>query len=228
MRKLMGQEQKDCFGMKAAAKLTMSELLRIPSVPTLLAIYFLVMLSFNFFYVSFPVFAVGTLGWSLTETGISFAVMGLLMVGVQGPVLGRVSGFVSEKALIVIGGFTLALGFRLFDATTDAGMYLAVALMALGNGLMWPSALSVLSKAAGDTYSGSGSGSRREPWCDREHRRADRRRRPLRDHRTHYLLGVGGSHPAGRRRRRLPAGVAGVRMNLVSRSHSFAIEPARL
>ncbi len=158
MRKLMGQEQKDCFEMKAAAKLTMSELLGIPSVPTLLAIYFLVMLSFNFFYVSFPVFAVGTLGWSLTETGIFFAVMGLLMVVVQGPVLGRVSGFVSEKALIVIGGLTLALGFRLFDATTDAGMYLAVVLMALGNGLMWPSALSVLSKAAGDTYQGAVQG----------------------------------------------------------------------
>ena len=158
MRKLMGQEQKDCFEMKAAAKLTMSELLRIPSVPTLLAIYFLVMLSFNFFYVSFPVFAIGTLGWSLTEIGIFFAVMGLLMVVVQGPVLGRVSGFVGEKALIVIGGLTLALGFRLFDTTTDAGMYLAVVLMALGNGLMWPSALSVLSKAAGDTFQGAVQG----------------------------------------------------------------------
>ena len=154
MRKLMGQEQKDCFEMKAAAKLTMPELLGLPNIPTVFAIYFLVMLSFSFFYVSFPVFAVGTLGWSLTETGFFFAVMGLLMVLVQGPVLGRVSGFVSEKPLIVIGGLALAVGFRLFDATPDAGIYLAVSLMALGNGLMWPSVLSVLSKTAGNKYQG--------------------------------------------------------------------------
>ena len=57
-----------------------------------------------------------------------------------------------------VGGLTLALGFRLFDTTTDAGMYLAVVLMALGNGLMWPSALSVLSKAAGDTFQGAVQG----------------------------------------------------------------------
>ena len=154
MRKLMGQEQKDCFEMKAAAKLTMPELLGLPNIPAVFAIYFLVMLSFSFFYVSFPVFAIGTLGWSLTETGVFFAVMGLLMVVVQGPVLGRVSGFVGEKPLIVIGGLALAVGFRLFDATTDAGIYMAVSLMALGNGLMWPSVLSVLSKTAGNKYQG--------------------------------------------------------------------------
>ena len=158
MRKLMGQEQKDCFEMKAAAKLTKRQLLAMPQVPTLLAIYFLVMLSFNFFYVSFPVFAIGTLGWSLTDTGVFFAVMGLAMVVVQGPILGKVSGILSEKPLIVFGGIALALGFRLFDASTTAGIYAAVALMALGNGLMWPSALSVLSKAAGDTYQGAVQG----------------------------------------------------------------------
>ena len=154
MRKLMGQEQKDCFEMKAAAKLTLPELLGLPNIPAVFTIYFLVMLSFSFFYVSFPVFAIGTLGWSLTETGVFFAVMGLLMVVVQGPILARVSGLVAEKPLIVIGGLALAVGFRLFDATTDAGIYLAVSLMALGNGLMWPSVLSVLSKTAGNQYQG--------------------------------------------------------------------------
>lgn len=158
VRKLFGQEQRDCFDMKGAAKLTARRLLDLPGAAPLLAIYFLVMLGFNFFYVTFPVYAVGTLDWSLAETGVFFSVMGLLMVVVQGPVLGWVSKHVPDRALIIAGGLILTLSFRLFDTHTTWVIYLAVALMALGNGVMWPSVLSALSKTAGDTYQGAVQG----------------------------------------------------------------------
>ena len=120
--------------------------------------HFLVMLSFNFFYVTFPIVAVRDLGWSLTATGTFFAVMGLLMVAVQGPVLGWVTRRVREPLLIVGGSLVLAASFWLFDTPATLQIYLAVVLMALGNGLMWPSVLSLLSKVAGQTYQGAVQG----------------------------------------------------------------------
>ena len=155
VRKLFGQEQRDCFELKTVPKLTAAFLFRHRGLPALLTMHFLVMLGFNFFYVTFPVFAVGMLRWSLFDTGLFFAVMGLLMVVVQGPVFGRVARRVDERTLVVSGSVMLAASFWLFDSQTTLIIYLAVVLMALGNGVMWPSVLSLLSKSAGDTYQGA-------------------------------------------------------------------------
>ncbi len=158
VRKLFGQEQRDCFDLKAAPRLGWRGLSALPGVPTLLAVYLLVMLGFNVFYVTFPVYAVQGLGWSLPDTGIFFAVMGALMVLVQGPLLGWISRRVGERTLLVAGGTVLALGFWLFDARSTETIYLAVALLALGNGVMWPSILSLLADAAGSIHQGAVQG----------------------------------------------------------------------
>ena len=158
VRKLFGQEQRDCFEMRAAPKLGITQLVRQRGLPVLLTMHFLVMLSFNFFYVTFPIFAVGVLGWSLPATGTFFAVMGLLMVVVQGPVFGWVARRVREPLLIVGGSAILATSFWLFDSRTTVAIYGAVVLMAVGNGVMWPSVLALLSKVAGETYQGAVQG----------------------------------------------------------------------
>ena len=158
VRKLFGQEQRDCFELRAAPKLGIAELTRQRGLLALLTMYFFVMLSFNLFYVTFPVFAVGVLGWSLTGTGTFFAVMGLLMVVVQGPVFGWVARRVRESSLIVGGSLMLAVSFWLFDSRTTTAIYGAVVLMAVGNGVMWPSVLALLSKVAGETYQGAAQG----------------------------------------------------------------------
>ena len=158
IRKLFGQEQRDCFEVTGPSRLTIQGTFALAGVPSVLAVYFLVMLAFNFFYVTFPVVAVRVLEWSLPEVGIFFTVMGLAMVLVQGPFLGWVSRRVPEKPLVLVGSVVLALSFWLFDSGSNLTIYSAVALMALGNGVMWPSVLSVLSKVAGDTYQGSVQG----------------------------------------------------------------------
>ena len=117
--------------------------------------HFLVMLGFNFFYVAFPVFAVVDLGWSLTQTGTFFAVMGLLMAGVQGPVLGWVTTRLSERALIIGGSVLLSGGFWLYDSMTSTEIYLGATLMAAGNGVMWPSVQSMLARVAGKSSQGA-------------------------------------------------------------------------
>ena len=87
VRKQFGQEHRDCYAVEDAPALTFAWLRYRPGLLALLVTYFLVMLAFNFFYVTFPVFAVGVLGWLIRDTGLFFAVMGLLMVVVPRSVL---------------------------------------------------------------------------------------------------------------------------------------------
>ncbi|MEE9144009.1 MAG: MFS transporter, partial [Candidatus Binatia bacterium] len=87
-----------------------------------------------------------------------FSVLSLMMVFVQGPVLSRVAKIWSDDLLIVVGSLILGTNFVLLISSSTIMIYLAAALFALGNGLMWPSVLSLLSKAAGEKYQGSVQG----------------------------------------------------------------------
>src|SRR5256885_7183032 len=75
-----------------------------PYVVFMLVLYFLIYLGFNFFYTSFPVHVVRALHWDVRNTGNYFAVLSLLMVIVQGPVLSFLTGRVSNVALVLAGG----------------------------------------------------------------------------------------------------------------------------
>jgi DHA1 family tetracycline resistance protein-like MFS transporter len=158
VRKLFGQEPRDCFERQGAPSTL--DVLRAghTGLARVLAMHFLVMLSFNFFYVTFPIFAVGRLEWSLPATGTFFAVMGLLMVAVQGPLLGWITRHVRESSLVVGGSLLLAASFWLFNSPSTPRIYAAVVLMALGNGVMWPSVLALLSRVAGERDQGAVQG----------------------------------------------------------------------
>jgi MFS family permease len=158
VRKVFGQEQRDCFELRGAPPVSILRLARQSGVLRVMTMHFLVMLGFNFFYVTFPIYAVGVLQWSLTATGTFFAVMGLAMVIVQGPVLSWMSRRVREPPLVVGGSVLLATSFWLFDTGSTVQIYLAVVLLAFGNGVMWPSVLALLSKAAGKRYQGAVQG----------------------------------------------------------------------
>lgn len=153
---VFGQEQRDCF--EPRTKPSLATLLKLPGVFHLLAMNFLVWLGFNFFYIAFPVFAATGLNWSVTEVGIFLSVLSLLMALVQGPVLGRVSRVLSDRALVMIGSLVLAIAFLFFPSGRILPIYLGAILLALGNGLMWPSVVSLLSKAAGNEHQGSVQG----------------------------------------------------------------------
>jgi MFS family permease len=158
MRKVFGQEPRECFQIVGAEQPPLRDLLRLERVPLLLAMYFLVMLGFNLFYVSFPMHAVVGLQWTVRETGAFFAVLSLMMAVVQGPVLGRAARRWEDTGLVLAGSLMLAASFLFFWAGTSASAYAGAALLALGNGLMWPSVIGVLSKAAGPRFQGAVQG----------------------------------------------------------------------
>jgi DHA1 family tetracycline resistance protein-like MFS transporter len=146
IRKLFGQAQKECFSMAAARRLSLVDILALPSMKLLLAVYFLVFLAFNVFYVAFPVYAATGIRWSLAEVGLYFAAMGLMMALVQGPVLNWLSRRWSERKLALGGGVVLAASFAFFTSRSTVEIYLGTGLLAIGNGIMWPSVLAILSR----------------------------------------------------------------------------------
>jgi MFS transporter, DHA1 family, tetracycline resistance protein len=154
----MGQELKDCYGTRGAPARSIAEVLRLPGVGHLLALNFLVYLAFNFFYIGFPVYVARDLHWTLGATGLFFSVTSLLMVLVQGPVLARASRVWSPRTLVLGGCALLAVSFVFFTARGAPALYGGAALLALGNGLMWPSLLAILSQATPPDVQGAVQG----------------------------------------------------------------------
>lgn len=158
VRHLLGPDLKPCYEAELTQRLSTRAIFQLPGVGLLLVIYFLVFLAFNVFYVAFPVYAVEGLAWSLTDTGLFFSVLAIALAVVQGPVLGWAAKRWSESVLIVAGSLLLGGSFLLFTLSLTWTIYTSAVLLALGNGLMWPSVQALLSKAAGPQAQGAVQG----------------------------------------------------------------------
>lgn len=158
VQKILGAESKECYKHKDEDKITLKKILQIRFMPFLLVLYFLIFLGFNFFYTAFPVHVVKAMNWSTSQMGIFFAGLSLGLVIIQGPVLSFLSKKVSDSILIIIGNLILGANFILLYTSDNVLYYVAGGLFAIGNGLMWPSFLSLLSKAAGEKFQGSVQG----------------------------------------------------------------------
>lgn len=159
VRKMLGQEQKECFQIRSSAsRPSILDVLGLPGAARLLALQFLVFLAFNLFYVAFPAHAATVLDWTLVDTGIFFSVMGLLMAVAQGPVLRRASRRYADGTLVRVGGLLLAGSFLFFLSGRRDLIYAGTAVLALGNGLMWPSLQSILSRVVDRAHQGAVQG----------------------------------------------------------------------
>lgn len=158
VRKVFGQEQKDCFELEGEKDAGLARIASIPRVPFLLVLYFLIFLGFNLFYTAFPMHALRGLEWSITDIGFFFSFLGLTTVLVQGPLLSRLGTKFSDDTLTITGAAILGTAFWFFTQPASWLVYTGGALFSLGNGLMWPSFLALLANAAGDRFQGAVQG----------------------------------------------------------------------
>ena len=158
IRKVFAQECKDCYEPASPIKPKFGDVFKIKHISFLLVLYFLIFLGFNVYYASFPTHAASELKWSVTQLGIFYAVLSGIMVFIQGPVLRKALKKFSEEKLVILGSIILATNFVLFFSNNIISVSLAVILFALGNGLMWPSFMSILSKRAGTVLQGAVQG----------------------------------------------------------------------
>lgn len=158
IRKVFAQECKDCYPQDSAVKSKFGDVFKLEHISFLLVLYFLIFLGFNVYYASFPTHAANVLHWSVTQLGIFYAVLSGIMVFIQGPVLRKALKKFSEEKLVIFGSLILGVNFVLFFSESIISVYIAVVLFAIGNGLMWPSFMSILSKRAGTDLQGAVQG----------------------------------------------------------------------
>ena len=156
--KVFAFECKECYKAANPKRLKLRDVFKLKYILFLLILYFLIFIGFNIFYTAFPIHAVSGLGWTVTQMGVFYAVLSGIMILVQGPVLRRALKRFSEAKLVIIGSAVLGSNFILFISSEFSLIYLAAVLFAVGNGLMWPSIMSILSKRAGTIYQGAVQG----------------------------------------------------------------------
>jgi len=155
IRKIFGYDIRECRATQEVTKPDFREILKLPNIPYMLGLYFLIDLGYNVFYTAFPLHAISTLNWSIAKMGVYFTVLSGLLIIIQSTVLPRVSRKYSDAALIIFGSLMLGTNFLLLIPGNIFLTYLAAGFFALGDGLMWPSFLSLLSKVAGRKYQGT-------------------------------------------------------------------------
>ena len=158
IRKVFSQECKNCIPPAIGVALKFTDVFKLKHVSFLLILYFLIFLGFNVYYSSFPTHAANALHWSVTQLGIFYAILSGVMVFIQGPVLKKALKKFSEEKLVFIGSVILGANFVSFYSNNIIFICTAVVLFAVGNGLMWPSFMSILSKRAGTVHQGAVQG----------------------------------------------------------------------
>jgi DHA1 family tetracycline resistance protein-like MFS transporter len=132
----------------------LSTLLKLPNIPYFLTLHFLIFLGFNFFYVGFPVYAAGELHWTVLQLGIFFAFLSGMMVLIQGPVLTFLAKRGSGAVLVITGSLILGVGFVLLKFNSLPLIYTGAFFFAVGNGIMWPSFVALLSNTGDEHVQG--------------------------------------------------------------------------
>jgi MFS transporter, DHA1 family, tetracycline resistance protein len=158
IRKAFSQECRECYSDTNTKKPKLKDVFKLEHISFLLVLYFLIFLGFNIYYAAFPTHAAKDLKWSVTQLGIFYAILSGVMVFIQGPVLRKALKKFSEEKLVIIGSIILGTNFILFVSNNIVSVGCAIILFAVGNGLMWPSFMSILSRYAGSKLQGSVQG----------------------------------------------------------------------
>ncbi len=144
--KIFQIEHKECYQMENCPDTGLRSVLRQRNIPILFGIYFLTFLGFSFFYSCFPVYVSQNLGWSSAQLGLFLTISSVIMVFVQGPVLSYLADKVSDARLVIVGAFLIGINFMLLPMGDMISIYAANFALSVGNGLMWPSFLAILSR----------------------------------------------------------------------------------
>lgn len=122
----------------------------------LMVLFFLVMLCFSMMETTLALFCQARFGFGARQTSWLFVFVGVVLVIVQGGLLGRLVRRFGERRLILGGIVLMALGLALLPAGSMLWLlYLSLLLLAVGNGIHNPSTTGLLSRLAGEEAQGS-------------------------------------------------------------------------
>ena len=118
-----------------------------PHLPLLLVIGFLIVAAFSAYESTFALFAEQTHGFNAGSIGYIFAFVGVILVVVQGALVGRAVKWLGEHHIVPASLALVAVGLLMIPATTSvAALLVASGVMAVGMGFNNPSLMSLISR----------------------------------------------------------------------------------
>jgi len=118
-----------------------------PHLPLLLLVSFLVVGAFSGFETTFALFAERTFAFNSRTIGYLFAFIGIILVIVQGGLVGRTVKFIGEHHIVPISLGIVAMGLLMIPASqTLAVLMVSLAVLSIGMGFNNPSLTSLISQ----------------------------------------------------------------------------------
>lgn len=119
-------------------------------LPYLIVVFFIANFSMPLMEVMLFPFVGDRFQWGFVESGIGFAIVGLMMAFTQGVLVRRLLPKWGERKLLMVGTVLMAVAFYMIS-TAHSIVWLAFAMtfLAIGNGFVRPSLLAMMSLLAG-------------------------------------------------------------------------------
>ncbi len=155
MKKAFGVEYKECYKLQDEKSHGWKSVLTQQGAPLMILLFFLIFLAFNLFYATFSMYSSTDLQWSAQKVGFFFTLLSAVMIVGQGPGLSLLSKKYTEQQIFIAGAFVMAFSFTCLTSSNPVALYTGAVLFGLGNGVMWPSYLTLLSKVGDANKQGS-------------------------------------------------------------------------
>jgi DHA1 family tetracycline resistance protein-like MFS transporter len=126
-----------------------------PGLRHLIILFFLTTTAFAGLEATFALWANSVFGWGPLQVGYIFFFIGVVLVVVQGGLIGRLTKRFGEARLVVAGATLLTIGLIALPFSGGiAAVLIVMALLALGLGMLNPAVTSLVSREAGTTERG--------------------------------------------------------------------------
>jgi len=122
--------------------------LKYPAVARMVTVNLLFTVAFTAMEAIFPLFTQRTFGWNAVQNGYIFTYIGVIIVIMQGGLVGQLVKRFGEKRLMIAGLLLLAIGLALLPWSTQiALLFVALGILSVGDGAISPTISTLLSFA---------------------------------------------------------------------------------
>jgi DHA1 family tetracycline resistance protein-like MFS transporter len=121
----------------------------------MIALYFLIYLAFSVYVAALPVHAVIDAGCTMTDLARLYVTLALALAATERFVLPRIARRLATEVIATGGCALLVAAYLLISRSSEAALVAGAVLYGVGNGLMWPSYLVMLSRSGPAEYQGS-------------------------------------------------------------------------
>ncbi len=123
--------------------------MRYPVVIRLIAINLIFTVAFTAMEAIFPLFTQHTYGWGAPQNGYIFTYIGVIIVLMQGGLVGQLVKHWNEQAIMVVGLIMLAVGLTMLAFSTQLAILLVtLGILSVGEGAVTPLVSTLLSFAS--------------------------------------------------------------------------------